>query len=118
MLRYLNISCAYSILPKQKIMKPSLKNRSLEDRSLKNKGIFNNHLFNKIRQPLIILMSAFSLMTLAGCSTTTLPWPDMSISRDEANEALTAKEQDLLSELLDTQKKTHRQQAVKEIEGR
>ena len=42
----------------------------------------------------------------------------MSISRDEANEALTAKEQDLLSELLDTQKKTHRQQAVKEIEGR
>ena len=113
MLRYLNISCAYSILPKQKIMKPGLKNRSL-----KNKGIFNNRLFNKIRQPLIILMSAFSLMTLAGCSTTTLPWPDMSISRDEANEALTAKEQDLLSELLDTQKKTHRQQAVKEIEGR
>ncbi len=80
---------------------------------LKYKDIFNN-----IRQFLFIIVSAISLMAMAGCSTTTLPWPDMSISRDEANEALTAKEQDLLSELLDTQKKTHRQQAVKEIEGR
>ncbi|GAA6213202.1 hypothetical protein NBRC116602_29430 [Hyphomicrobiales bacterium 4NK60-0047b] len=81
-------------------------------------GLLNNCLFNNIRQPLIIIITALSLMSLAGCSTTTLPWPDMSISRDEADEALTAKEQDLLSELLDTQKKTHRQDAVKEIESR
>jgi|GEM_PF-5743040 len=81
-------------------------------------GLLNNCLFNNIRQPLIIIVTAFSLMSIAGCSTTTLPWPDMSISRDEANDALTAKEQDLLSELLDTQKKNHRQEAVKEIEGR
>lgn len=69
-------------------------------------------------QILALLLGGLGLMNLGGCSTTTLPWPDMSISHDEANEALSSSEQDLLSELLDSKKKNHREEAVKEIEAR
>ena len=72
----------------------------------------------KLALSLALVPSLLALLTLGGCSTTTLPWPDMSISRDEADEALTKKEQNLLSELLDAQKDAHRKDAVKEIEGR
>ena len=72
----------------------------------------------KLALSLALVPSFLALLTLGGCLTTTLPWPDMSISRDDADGALTAHEQNLLSELLDAQKETHRQDAVKEIERR
>ena len=72
----------------------------------------------KLALSLALVPSFLALLTLGGCSTTTLPLPDMSISRDDADGALTAHEQNLLSELLDAQKETHRQDAVKEIERR
>jgi len=58
------------------------------------------------------------MITLSGCSTSTLPWPDLSVSSDEADEALSKKEQTLLDELLTNTQKTHDKDAVREIEGR
>lgn len=65
----------------------------------------------------IIAALAAALM-LSGCSTTTLPWPSLSISKDDADEALTKEEQSLLADLLATSEKNHKQQAVEEIESR
>ena len=72
----------------------------------------------KLALSLALVPSFLALLMMGGCSTTTLPWPDMSISRDEADGALTAHEQNLLSELLDAQKDTHRKDTVRELEGR
>ena len=58
------------------------------------------------------------MAVLPGCSSTTLPWPDLSVSRDEANDGLTKQEQSLLEEMLSSKQKNHRKDAVKEIEDR
>ena len=64
------------------------------------------------------LLIMFSLGALSGCASTTLPWPDLSVSKDDADTALSKEEQDLLEQLLSHEQKTHRQDAVKEIEKR
>ena len=56
-------------------------------------------------------------LVLSGCSTTTLPWPSLSISHDDGNEGLTKEEQSLLEQLLTTKQKNHRSDALREIEG-
>lgn len=57
-------------------------------------------------------------IALSGCSSTTLPWPDLSVSSDEADGALNKEEQSLLDELLTDTQKNHDKDAVREIEGR
>ena len=60
----------------------------------------------------------FVMAVLSGCASTTLPWPDLSVSREEADDGLTKQEQSLLEEMLSSKQKNHRKDAVKEIEGR
>lgn len=57
-------------------------------------------------------------LALTACSSTTLPWPDLSISKDEPDGALTREEQDILKQLLADKQKNHKDEAVKEIENR
>jgi len=56
--------------------------------------------------------------TFSACSMTTLPWPDLSISGDEADGALSKNEQSQLEKILSTNQKNHRAEAEREIEGR
>ncbi len=65
-----------------------------------------------------IIAALGAALLLSGCSTTTLPWPSLSISKDDADEALTKEEQSLLADLLASSEKNHKQQAVDEIENR
>lgn len=60
----------------------------------------------------------FGVLSLSGCSTTTLQWPSLSIEQNEADDALSANEQSLLADLLSSKQKHHRDEAVREIENR
>ncbi len=64
------------------------------------------------------LLIIFSMGLFSGCASTTLPWPDLSVSKDEADSALSKEEQDILEQLLSKEQETHRADAVKEIEKR
>lgn len=77
-----------------------------------------SYIISKWQQGLALIILMLALVFISGCSSTTLPWPDLSISRDEAEEALTKEEQSLLEELLTAQQKNHEKEAVREIETR
>lgn len=77
--------------------------------------MIRKQIFFSIKWPLVMLAV---VAPLAGCASTTLPWPDLSVSRDEADSALTKEEQDILEELLSQKQKNHRDEAVREIEKR
>lgn len=71
-----------------------------------------------IAKPAMIALMLGMTTSLAACSTTTLPWPSLSISRDDADEALSKEEQSLLADLLAASEKNHRKEAIEEIESR
>ncbi len=71
---------------------------------------------NGLKKRAMLIMLAVAVVT-GGCSSTSL-WPDLSISADEADEALTKAEQSNLEELLSETQKNHRQDALKEIKNR
>lgn len=75
-------------------------------------------IFMNIRRFLVLIIMGAGLLMLSGCSSATLPWPEFSIDRSEADEALTKSEQSLLEELLSTNQKNHQEDAVREIEKR
>lgn len=72
---------------------------------------------NAKRIAMAFVIAGFALSG-AGCSMTTLPWPELNIAGDEADEALTKNEQARLEEILSANQKNHRKSAVQEIEGR
>ncbi len=81
-----------------------------------------NALVQKTYQPvsnvIMLCVFLFVMAVLPGCASTTLPWPDLSVSRDEADEGLTKEEQSLLEKMLSSKQKNHRKDAVQEIEAR
>lgn len=64
------------------------------------------------------MLALFLASSLSACSTTTLPWPSLSISKDEADDALTKEEQSLLAELLASSEKNHQKDTINKIEDR
>ena len=72
-------------------------------------------LFSRI---IMLGILVFVMAVIQGCASTALPWPELSVSRDEANDGLTKQEQSLLEEMLSSKQKNHRKDAVKEIEDR
>lgn len=71
--------------------------------------------FKAIALPLALMLGTSAL---SACSTTTLPWPSLSISKDDADDALSKEEQSLLADLLSSSEKNHRKDAINEIESR
>ena len=71
---------------------------------------------SNLKTGVALIILAVALFT-SGCSSTPL-WPDLSISADEADEALTKDEVSKLDELLSETQKKHRQDAIKEIQKR
>ena len=71
---------------------------------------------NGLKKGAMLIILAVAVIT-GGCSSSPL-WPDLSISADEADEALTKTEQSDLNELLSETQKNHRQDALKEIQNR
>ncbi len=72
---------------------------------------------NANRLIVAIFVIVFAL-PVAGCSSTTLPWPDLSISHDEAEDGLSKNEQSQLEKILSNNQKHHREEAEREIEQR
>lgn len=65
-----------------------------------------------------VLFTVTLTIGISACSMSTLPWPDLSISRDEANDGLSKVEQSELEKILTVNQKTHREDAKRDIEKR
>lgn len=76
------------------------------------------YFFRKSALIFALISTLLSVQFLSACSTTTIPWPTLSISHEEADDGLSKQEQSLLAELLDSSQKNHQKEALKEIEGR
>lgn len=76
------------------------------------------YIFRKSALVFTVSSALISALFLSGCSTTTIPWPTLSISHEEADEGLSKQEQSLLADLLDSSQKNHKREALKEIQGR